>query len=63
MTVTFPTEIIINGSEHSTAETYRHDYGLSKDQYRDMVFELALYKTYDAPNGDIITDPLSQPTA
>lgn len=61
MSVTEPTEIIINGETHSTAEEYRHDYGLFKDQLRDMVFELALYGTYEAPNGDVITTPLREP--
>ncbi|MGY3581464.1 hypothetical protein ACVIGB_000466 [Bradyrhizobium sp. USDA 4341] len=50
------TEILVNGTT-STAEQYRHDYGLTKDQYRDMVFDLGMYGKYEAPNGDMITDP------
>jgi hypothetical protein len=41
----------------STAEQYRHAQGLTKDQYRDLVFDIGMYGTYEAPNGDIITDP------
>jgi hypothetical protein len=50
------TEILVNGNI-STAEQYRHDQGLTKDQYRDLVFDIGMYGTYEAPNGDIIADP------
>jgi hypothetical protein len=61
MSVTEPTEIIVNGNTPWTAEEYYRERGLFKDQFRDMVFELALYGTYEAPNGDIITTPLREP--
>ena len=51
------TEIVVNG-QNGTAEAYRDAHGLSKDEYRDMVFELALYHKHEAPNGDLILDPL-----
>ena len=57
MTVTLPTEVLVNGI-HCTAEQYRESNGLTKDQYRDIVFDLGMYGTHEAPNGDLLIDPL-----
>lgn len=51
--MSFETRIVVGG-ETSTAEAYRNDHGLTKDQYRDMIFELCVYGNYTAPNGDEI---------
>lgn len=49
-------DILVNGTQKTTTEDYRRDNGwMSKDDYRDMEFELGVYGEWEAPNGDHIT--------
>lgn len=43
--------IVVNG-KHTTTEAYRDSAWLTKDQYRDMEYSVAINGDYDAPNGD-----------
>lgn len=48
------TDILVNGKP-TTAEQYREDRGLSKDQYRDLVFDVQSYGDHEVSNGDRVT--------